>query len=91
MGAHALSDRSRGDHSGCLSTWVEGRQVVSQPLRAILAFLWWNISEGIEEIEDARKFMRRLDGLTEDEHSLLALALRDRRELKVFHERFPPW
>ncbi len=64
--------------------------MVSQLANTILAFLRDNISEGIEEIENAREFVLGLEGVTDEERMFLELALVDREALEAFYEAFRP-
>ncbi len=64
--------------------------MVSQLAKTILAFLRDNVSEGIEEIEDAREFVLGLEGLAHEERMFLELALVDQEVLEVICKAFPP-
>ena len=56
--------------------------------RLILDFLFANVDEGLETIEDARRFVKRLD-LEPKERLFLEVALRDHMQMKTLCELFP--
>jgi hypothetical protein len=63
--------------------------MVTPRARSLLTFLHKNIIEQeIETMGEARRFVRRLDGLTEGERLFLNCALLDPRDLKKFGEIF---
>ncbi len=51
----------------------------------ILAHLRSNINAGLESLEDARGFVKLMDGLTDDERLLLEVALLDTESTEAFH------
>lgn len=56
----------------------------------VLGFLWNNINQGLDSIEDARRYVakRLKKDLTLEERVFLEVALYDHHQLKEFHDRF---
>ncbi len=51
----------------------------------VLAFLRDNVRDGLESLEDARSFVKQLDGLTRDELLYLEISLLDSDHLECFY------
>ena len=57
---------------------------VRQSTFSVLAYLHRNVTDGRDSLDDARRFVKKLD-LPEAERCLLDCALTERRQLREFH------
>ena len=51
----------------------------------MLAFLGNSVESGLETIQEARRFVRRIEGLREEDRCFLECALRDKADMEDFH------